>query len=116
MSSTTVRGVRAKSRVGFWFNVQKQSVPEPGGTSFPKKPPLDRKSEGHQGGRKSMGGALISITDLHPYLLCRLVPFLTSWISKEALPLIGLCLIWCRVIIFSLGVTLHYSVISNSLT
>ena len=56
-SSTSIRGIRAKSRAGFCFDVQKCSVLKPGGASWPNKPHLDPKSDGHQGGRTSLGGA-----------------------------------------------------------
>ena len=49
----------------------------------------------------------------HLNLYCRLVHFQNSWISWEAFLPVGLYLIWWRVIIFSLGVILHYPMISQ---
>ena len=97
------------------INVKKKHVPESGGASLPKKPHLDPKPDGHQGSRKSVKGAHITTTDSrkkgrygeccsrcdsiqnhhhHLHLLDRLVPFLYSGISGEALLPIGFCLIW----------------------
>ena len=45
-----------------------------------------------------------SLHHLHLHQLCRLVLFIDSWISEEALPPIGFCLIWCGVTIFIVGV------------
>ena len=52
----------------------------------------------------------------HLHLLHTLVPFLLSYVSGDALLPIVLCLVWWRVTIFSLGVTLCYSIISGSST
>ena len=57
-----MKGGRAKPKTGFWVNVQKWSVPEPGGASFVKKPHFDTQLDGWQGGRKSNGGASTSTT------------------------------------------------------
>ena len=46
-----MRDAKARQGAGFWFNVQKWPMPEPGDASLPKKPHHD--SHGHQGGRKS---------------------------------------------------------------
>ena len=108
-----MRGGRAKLKAGFWFNIKKYPIPESGDASLPKKPNLDPKLDGHHGGRKLAGGASVSTTDRskkrghgavfliiyslqlyknHLHLLCRLVHFQNSYISAEAILLIGLCL------------------------
>ena len=73
------------------------------------KPYLYSKSDGYQGGSKSIEGLLPVLLTLrirgavgdaipdmyslhHLHLLCRFVPFLNSWISGVALLPIGLCL------------------------
>ena len=53
---------RAKPKAGFWFNMQEQPVLQYGGASLAKKPHLDTKCNGHQGGRKSAGGVTTSTT------------------------------------------------------
>ena len=67
----------------------------------------------------AMGSALlichIAQPPHHPQLqFFRLVCFPNFWISGEALLLTGLCLIWFRITIFSLGHALPYSIISGS--
>ena len=62
-STTSLRGARIRVNVGFQFNVQKWSVPESGDAFLAKKPCLDPNPNGHQGGRKSVGGACTSSTD-----------------------------------------------------
>ena len=57
------RVARATPKAGFWFSAQKQPVLEAGGASLVKKPHLDTKTSGHQGERKSAGGAFTSTTD-----------------------------------------------------
>ena len=52
----------------------------------------------------------------HFHLLCRSVTLPKFFISGKALLPIGLCWIWLKVTIFSIGTTSHYSVISKSLT
>ena len=63
MSSSSMIGVRTKPKAGFWFIVQKCSVPESSGASLAKKPHLDFKPDSHQSGMKSAGGyVLVSLT------------------------------------------------------
>ena len=105
-----MRGARTKARARFQFNVQKQPVTESASATFPQKPHLDPKPAGCQSCRKSVGGASTSTTDSrkkagqwdiipdvlhhpHLHLLYRLVPFLESLISGEALLPVGFCLI-----------------------
>ena len=57
-----MRGARAKPKAEFRFNLDKWSVPESGGASMVKKPPLDIRTDADQGGRKSAGGASTSST------------------------------------------------------
>ena len=47
-----------------------------------------------------------SLHSLHIHLFCRLVLLQNSWVSREALLPIALCLLWSGLNIFSLGVTL----------
>ena len=101
--------VRAKPRARFQFNVQKHPMLESSGVSLPKKSHLDPKPDGCQGCKKSTGGISTSTTDSlkkgshgdgtpdvpkspSSSSVVQLVPFLTYWISGEALLVIDLCL------------------------
>ena len=50
-----MRAARAKSKVGFMFNIQKQPVLVSGGASLEHKSHFNTRTEGGQGGRKSAG-------------------------------------------------------------
>ena len=63
-SSASVRGVRARPKAGFMFNVQKQPVLVSDGASLAKKLHLDTKTESHQGGRKSARS--VSTSSIYP--------------------------------------------------
>ena len=58
-----MRGPRAKPKARFHFTVQKWPVPESSDASLAKKPHLDPKADGCQGGRKSLGGTSPSNTN-----------------------------------------------------
>ena len=106
-SSTSMRGARAKSRAVLQCTTQKWSVLEPGCAFLPKKPHFDsglrviRVAESPQKvhqlvpwtlrRRRSAGVVCLRSYSLHHlHLLCRLVPFLHSWISGQAKYPIGL--------------------------
>ena len=120
----------------FQFNVQKHPVPKSSGRPLAKKLYLELKLKfiretgshlvvyllvpmilGRQG---TMRIAFLMCHSLqlqqdHLHPLCRLAHFPSFYINGEVLLPIGLCLIWLKVTIFSLGAILCNSVKSNGL-
>ena len=111
-------------------------MPESHSGSLAKQSHSDTTPESCWGCRKSSGGVSASFTDTrkkgchgegvpdvlqsttsstsHSYIVqCGTIP---QFLDREALLPIGVCLVWLRVSIFSLGATLNYSIISNGLT
>ena len=132
-----LREVPRPDLMPFFSLMSKLPMPDFSGTPSPKKPLTETKFEGHQDSRKSPGHAsgsspilnrmgvvgmaflMCCILQLHSHdlqQLCRLVHFPNFWISGGALLPIGLCSIWLKVTIFSLGNIVHYSIILNCLT
>ena len=115
---------KARPKTGFHFNVHKRPVPESSGASLAKRPPwqvglrlvhvagsllvvlsassADARKKGAMGvGTPDVSQSTASSPSSSSVLqVCMLSHF---WISGEALLQIGLCLIWYRVTIFSLG-------------
>ena len=138
------RGSKARPQTGFQFTVQKRpmsgSVPGTSGASLPKRPHLESGNEACLSGKKSAGGS-VSISSAKSrrkggmglaLLMCQspqllqpphhlhlqifsLVCFSNFLINGEALPPIGLCLIWFGVTIISLYPILPCSVTSSTL-
>ena len=57
-SFAPMRVVKARSKTGFNFNVQKRPVPESGRVYLVKRPPLESRTDDHQISRKSTGGSV----------------------------------------------------------
>ena len=117
-SSSSMRGARAKWKAGFMFTVQKGPVLVSNGLPLALKTYFTTRTERHQSGRKSawahllvpltlgrrgtMGAVFLMCYSLqlhqhYVHLLCRLVHFQKFWIKGEALPSVGLYLIWLQV-------------------
>ena len=138
------RGGKARPWNESNFTVQKRPmsgyVPGPSGTSLAKKPHFGCGNEAHPSGKKSAGGSVSASSaetrrkgamglallmcqspqllqpphHLHLQLF-RLACFSNFLIHGEALHPIGMCLIWFRVTIFSLGLILPCSITSSNL-
>ena len=111
-------------------------MPECSGASLAKRPHLDSRIENCPGGKKSAGGSVsVSSADARKKgamgvgtpdvslstafsssssLVLQIDMLSHFWINREALLPTGLCLIWFRVTMFSLGHVLTFSVISGS--
>ena len=120
------RGGKARPQTGFHFTVQKRptsgSVPGTSGASLPKRPHLESGNEAHLSSKKSRSAFLMCQSPQllqpppHVHLqLFRLVCFSNVLINEEALHPTGLCLIWFRITIFSLGPVLPCSMTSGNL-
>ena len=126
-----VRGGKARPSTEFHFIVLKRPVPESSGAFLTKRPHLESRIE-------VAGSLLVSLPVLlmlerkgdfrvdapdilHPTFSSSSSSVLQVgilshfWINEEALLPTGLCLIWFRVTIFSLGHILPDSMISSSL-
>ena len=110
-------------------------MPQSSCPSLAKRPHLETGNEAHPGGKNCAGGsvstssadtrrkgvwgsALLMCCSHQPHHLhvqiFRLVCFSIFFINREVLHLTGLCLIWFRVTIFSLGPILPCSLTSSS--
>ena len=113
-------------------------MPWSSGASVAKRPHLESGTKTYPGGKMSAGGSVSASSvdtkkkgpwhsallmchspwpPYHPNLqFFKLVCFPIFWINEETLLLMGLCLIWFRVTIFSLDHTLLCSITSGSST
>ena len=58
-----MRGSKARPKTGFNSNMHKRPLPESSGASLAKRPHLENRTEGHQGGKKwTCGGVPASST------------------------------------------------------
>ena len=126
------RGGKSRPRTGVHFNVPKGPVPESNGASLAKRSHTESTVRAHAGGRKSAGGSVsassadakkkgncgvgtldVSQTTVLIFSFAGLYTF-PFFINGDALLPTGLCFIWFRLTIFSLGHIFPCSIISGS--